>query len=259
VLENPAFSGVLALGAAFVFAAFLAIERRARDPILPFSVFETQAYTRGVIALTGMTFAVHGTLAFTPLFLQAVLGLSPSESGAAVIAQVVGMVLCSTIVTRSSAVSERLKGVTLFGVALETLGIAGFAASALFSGGVEIFLFFLFVRGVGMGASIPILTTLVQNAAPPASLGVATSTMMFVRSFGGVIGVTVTGLILALVAGSTPAGDTPIYHAAIGSAFALHALMMTASWLLILTLPSSPTPLPPPQRTGEASPTDPLP
>lgn len=238
ILENAALGALLALGAAVAFGAFFSIERRARDPILPFRVFEAPAYARGVIALTGMTFAVHGTLAFTPLFLQAGLGLTPSESGAAMIAQVIGMVLCSAVVTRTSAVSGHLKSVALFGVALETVGIAGFAASALLHGGVGIFIFFLFARGLGMGASIPILTTLVQNAAPSRLLGVATSTMMFVRSFGGVIGVTVTGLVLALVAGAAPDGGAAIFHTAIGGAFALHALVMLASWLLVLTLPA---------------------
>ena len=190
-LSNPEDGHSLALivSAAVAGITFFLVERRAREPILPFSVFGAPTYVIGVAALTFATFAASGVISFAPLFLQAALGLTPSQSGAAVIAQVLGMFCTSAFVTRSARASEHLKLVVLSGVTCEAIALAGIAASALLGGGLSIFLVFLFLRGVGMGANIPILMTVVQNTANSANLGVATSTMMFVRSLGGVLGV----------------------------------------------------------------------
>ena len=259
-LSNPEDGHSLALivSAAVAGITFFLVERRAREPILPFSVFGAPTYVIGVAALTFATFAASGVISFAPLFLQAALGLTPSQSGAAVIAQVLGMLCTSAFVTRSARASERLKLVVLSGVTCEAIALAGIAASALLGGGLSIFLVFLFLRGVGMGANIPILMTVVQNTANSANLGVATSTMMFVRSLGGVLGVTIAGLVIDFAAGSADlAHDPKGYGAAIGVSFAINAAVTCVAIFFVAALPASVS-APPPGRHRPPDPNPPV-
>ena len=232
-------------------AAFTAVERRASDPILPFDIFRRPSYALGVSAFAAMTFAMYATMSFAPLFLQNALGLTPSQSGTAILAQVFGMVCASAIATRWRAAAENLKAAAMTGVGAEIIGIGGLAACAVLGWGVEAVIACLMIRGLGMGAAVPMVTTIVQNAIGGHQLGAATSAMMFVRSMGGVIGVAVAGMVIALLF-EQGAG------VAFGAIFALNALLMCAAFALLRALPASPTRPPQPPSPGAASPIDPL-
>lgn len=102
-----------------------------------------------------------------------------------------------------------------------------------------------------MGAAVPMVTTIVQNAIGVQQLGAATSAMMFIRSMGGVIGVAVAGMVLTLLL----AHGERIGFAAI---FALNAALMGVALALLRALPAKPKPPPPPPSQGVTSPIDPL-
>jgi MFS family permease len=59
-----------------------------------------------------------------------------------------------------------------------------------------------FLIGVGLGLSSTPMLIAVQSAVPWAQRGIATATNMFVRSFGGVVGLAVMGAIVNHVTGS---------------------------------------------------------
>lgn len=260
--ETRANSPILFLGAALAAVAVFFVERRAREPILPFSVFKTPLYVVGVTALGFATFAASGAVSFTPLFLQTALGLTPSQSGMAIIAQVLGMLCTNTFITRSSAVTAHLKTVMLIGVSCETLALTGLAVTALTGGGLTLFLVFLFLRGVGMGANTPLLMTLVQSTANSANMGVATSTMMFTRALGGVLGATIAGLVINMAAqGADPNLNPSAFGHAIGVSFAFNAAVMCAAIFFVTRLPAPTIPTPPAQHRPRdpASPIDPPP
>jgi EmrB/QacA subfamily drug resistance transporter len=230
-------------GAALLSAyVFLLVERGASEPILPLRLFSDRRFALGVSALTLMTFAMQSTMVFAPLYLQVVLGLSPSQSGMAMVAQVSGM-LCASLVTRSAATSERPKHMVIAGVATEAASLLGLTVLAFLDAGVGVFAALLFVRGLGMGVGIPILTSMLQNNAEPADLGVATSSMMFVRSIGGVFGVSLGGLILNMLLSRAGvnvlhAAHIDIYRNAIGASFMLNTLCMLTAVLMIKALPT---------------------
>src|SRR5690606_7321566 len=58
------------------------------------------------------------------------------------------------------------------------------------------------VLGLGLGPSIPLYTLAIQNAVEPRSLGVATAAATFFRQIGSTMGVTVLGLVFALMLGT---------------------------------------------------------
>jgi EmrB/QacA subfamily drug resistance transporter len=91
---------ILALGAVAILAlvTFVAVERRAAEPILPPSLFANRVFT--VTSAVGLVvgFALFGALTYLPLFQQIVRGASPTESGLQ-LTPVMGGVLIASIVS----------------------------------------------------------------------------------------------------------------------------------------------------------------
>lgn len=193
-LGTPAGWGLLAT-AALLFAALIWIERRAADPVLPLPMFRDRLFAvacgHGLLA----GFAMFGSLAFVPLFVQAVLGTSATVAGATLTPMLISWVIASIVGSRLLlAMSHR--SLVLFGMCLLTLG--AFLMTRL---GVAVsqinLMIYLSLMGVGMGLSISPFLIAVQSTVEKRSMGVATSTLQFSRSIGGTLGVSVMGAALS--------------------------------------------------------------
>jgi predicted MFS family arabinose efflux permease len=137
---------------------------------------------------------VFGAISYLPLYLQGVTGLTASRAG---------MVLLFLSVTWTT-------GSLIAGQALNRVGYRGVAAIGMFllAGGYSLFVLFKSDLGVaavavaaaliGTGMGMANLTTLVavQNSVPHQRIGVATSTLMLFRTFGGAFAVSLMGTVL---------------------------------------------------------------
>jgi EmrB/QacA subfamily drug resistance transporter len=175
---------------------FLIIESRAAEPILPLSQFKYRVVTISnlISFLTGL--GMFSAITFVPLFLQGVLGASATASGnmqiPMSIAVMITAFICGQLMTRTGS-NYRLLGVTAS--ALICLGI--FLCSRLNQGSAFwMVIVDIVIIGFGMGFSMPVFTSCIQNTVPYSMLGVATSTNTFMRSFGGSIGLAVLGSIM---------------------------------------------------------------
>lgn len=175
---------------------FVLAERRAAEPVLPFSLFRnrTVSVASAAIFLTGA--CMMGTVVFIPLFLQGVVGLNATESGAVMIPFMLGLVV--TNVTSGQLVSRtgRYKAFPLIGASLLVLGswlLAQMGPSATRAEVVRN----MVVMGLGVGAIMPVLMIATQNAVGSAQLGVATGFLNFSRSIGTMVGVAGFGAVLA--------------------------------------------------------------
>jgi EmrB/QacA subfamily drug resistance transporter len=172
------------------------VERRAEDPVLPLRLFRERLFavasTHGL--LSGC--AMFGSIAFVPLFVQAVLGTTATAAGVTLIPFMLGWVTASIIGSRLLLrIGYRVIAVT--GMASLTVGaflMSRVGPQTSQSG----LLVNLAMMGIGMGLSVPSLTIAVQTAVPRQALGTATSTLQFARSIGGAIGVSVMGTVLSL-------------------------------------------------------------
>ncbi len=175
-------------------AAFLVAESRAREPVLPPSLFRNRVFA--VTSAVGFVigFALFGALTYLPLFQQVVRGDSPTQSGLQLIPVMAGVLLGSIgsgqIITRTG----RYKLFPIVGTALSTVGMVllstldedtSTAAAALY----------MFVMGLGLGLVMQVLVLAVQNAVAYTQLGVATSGATLFRSIGGSIGTAVLGAV----------------------------------------------------------------
>jgi MFS family permease len=185
-------------------AAFLAVERRAREPLLPLDLFAQRVMAVSSAAGALMGAAMLATVTYVPLWVQSVLGLPPTAAGAAIAPMALGWPV-------ASAISGRL--VPRLGY--RRLLFAGFATSAVAAALLAIVLrpgaSLLAVQGVmalygaGLGLANPPLLIAVQTSVPWNRRGVATASTLFFRTIGGTLAVGLLGGVLASALAGTGA------------------------------------------------------
>jgi EmrB/QacA subfamily drug resistance transporter len=226
---------------------FVRQERRASEPLLDLKLFANGSFVAAVIAAGMMTFAMQGAMVFLPLYFQQVQGMTPTHSGLMLIAQIAGMIVSSIVGGQLSARIGHFKHFLVAGVAMETLALASFTALALTRAGPLPFLAALGLLGLGTGLGMPNAVVIVQNSVPRASLGIATSSMSFLRSLGSACGVALSGCVMHYVfdavqadsAAKTPIELTSALRPAIAASFALGtAMMLSALITIVVKLPS---------------------
>lgn len=199
---------LLALSVA-LFVALAWVERRAADPILPITLFKTQLFT--VACTHGLLagWALFGSIAFVPLFVQSVLGTSATAAGATLTPMILGWVTASVIGGRL-ALRMSYRGLVVFGAVLLVAGT--FMLSQVGENASQLaVIIYLTMMGIGMGLAIPIFLIAVQTSVRRQVMGTATSTLQFSRTIGGALGVNVMGVIfsLGLAGGLVAAGLNP--------------------------------------------------
>ena len=185
--------GALAIAAA---VAFVMIEKRAREPILPLWLFGMNVFW--VTSVLGFVVgaALFGAITFVPVYLQIAKGATPTGSGLQLIALTVGILTASTLAGQYMGRTGRYRRLPVIGMALLTLGMvlgAQFGRETSFS----VFSLTLVLIGLGMGCIFPVVTTAVQNAVPREVMGTATAAGIMVRQTGGALGVAAFGALFS--------------------------------------------------------------
>ncbi len=187
---------VLGLAALVVVSAavFVAVERRAAEPIIPPWLFADRTFTVAVVAGLLMAVAMFGTVGYLPTYLQMVTGLSPTAAGLAMLTLVgglaVGTVGSAQLVRRTGRYRTLpLTGAVLTGLALVLLSAVTPATPLWLTGG------YLVVLGLGIGCAWEVLVVVVQNTAPDRVVGTATATNSFVREIGVCLGTALVGAL----------------------------------------------------------------
>lgn len=205
--NSPAVAGLF--GAAAVLLALLSwVERRAAAPFLRYELYRKRLFAAG--SLTGCCAAtiLFATTTYLPLFVQGVLGDSPTRAGLILVPMMVPWIVCSA-----------LGGLLILRFGYRTLAVAGMAlctagylllarlgsGAGWWSAGIPL----LFV-GAGLGLTITPLLIAAQNSVPRSDMGAATSLMQFTRTMGGAMGVAVMGAVLSTtLLANRPAGPAP--------------------------------------------------
>jgi EmrB/QacA subfamily drug resistance transporter len=201
----------LAAMAVALFALFLLQERRAKEPIIPLRLFGNRVFsiTSGMGFILGL--AMFGGIVFLPLFLQAVLGESATNSGLLLVPLMAGLLTTSIASGRVISRTGRYKRYPIAGTAILTVGL--YLLSTMDpETSLAIAALYMVVLGMGMGLILQVLVIAVQNAVDTSDLGVATSSATFFRSLGGAFGTALFGAILSSrllteLAGMIPGGS----------------------------------------------------
>jgi EmrB/QacA subfamily drug resistance transporter len=181
----------------FVFGAlFVWTERRASEPIVPFSLFRNRMMTVGAIIGFLLGAAMFGALSFIPLFVQGVLSGTATEAGILLTPFLLGWVVMAVIGGQLMfRIGYRVTIITgLFVLAASSLWLTYFSRATPRSWLITD----MALMGMGMGLVMFALLISVQNSVPRNQLGIATSVNQFSRSIGQTVGVALMGLVLTL-------------------------------------------------------------
>lgn len=177
--------------------AFVMIEARAAEPILPLWLFRMNVFW--VTSVLGFVVgaAMFGAITFVPLFLQIVKGFSPTDSGLLLIPLTVGILSASTLAGRYMGRTGRYWHLPIIGMSLLSVGLLLMAVFLRQDVSITLFCIILTCVGAGMGCIFPVVTTAVQNAVPRETMGTATAAGIMVRQTGGALGVAAFGALFS--------------------------------------------------------------
>ncbi|MET7359762.1 MFS transporter [Streptomyces sp. NPDC005562] len=190
---SPQIIGLAVLGVLLA-VAFVAVERKAAEPVLPLKLFRIRTFALSAVISFIVGFAMFGAMTYLPTFLQVVQGVTPTMSGVHMLPMVAGMLLSTTASGQIVSRTGRWKVFPVTGTAVTALGLLLLHQLDEHSGTWEMSAYF-FVFGLGLGLVMQVLVLIVQNAVSYEDLGVATSGATFFRSIGASFGVAVFGTV----------------------------------------------------------------
>ena len=186
----------LFVAAAVLAAAFLVVEARASEPILPLRLFRNRTFALANAGSFVVGFAMFGSIIFIPLYLQIVKGASPTESGLLMLPMMTGVIVTSIVSGRAISQVGRYKWFPVSGTAVLAVGLVLFGRLQVGTPLWQAFVYML-VIGVGLGLTMQPLILAVQNSLSLRDMGAGTSAATFFRSLGGSFGVAILGAVLS--------------------------------------------------------------
>jgi EmrB/QacA subfamily drug resistance transporter len=175
-------------------AIFLVIESRAKEPIVPLSLWRDRTYASSIISTFLISFGFFGAIIFLPRWFQVVRGESATLSGYLLFPLLIGLIGSSIISGILVSRTGRYKILVLSGIAIMAVGLLLMRQLTATTEYPQMFLW-MFVTGVGIGPTLSVFTIIVQNAVPFSMLGVATSNLTFFRQIGGTVGLAIAGTV----------------------------------------------------------------
>jgi len=176
-------------------AAFIYVESKVKEPILPLKFFKNRNYVTVLIIATLFGAAFMGSILYLTQFNQQVFGASPTNSGLMLLPMVAGIMVSSIASGQIISRTGRYKIFMQIGFLVATGAMIALTfLSPEMSYGYEALV--MVALGLGMGVAMPVLNLAIQNEVEQKDLGVATSSSQLFRSLGSVIGTAVFGAML---------------------------------------------------------------
>ena len=190
---SPEIFGLFALF--FVAAvAFVLVERRAKEPIIPMLLFKNRNFV--VCTVTGMfiMLGMMGAISYLPTYFQIVEGLAPEQAGLMTVPMMAGVLITAVGTGFLATKTGRYKWMPIASCAVTAVG---FVLLSQLTVGTPLLVtgVFLFVLGFGIGLGQQILVLIVQNEFPHAIVGTATAANNFFRQIGSTLGASLVGAL----------------------------------------------------------------
>jgi EmrB/QacA subfamily drug resistance transporter len=234
-------SVALFTSSAALLVAFVWIESRVAEPILPLWIFRRRTLLAGNLAGLAIGAILIGQSSYVPTYAQRVVGVGAVVAGFAMAAMTLGWPIAATIAPRVYLRIDFRRTALLGG----TIAVGGCLLLALFVGagsGIWRVAVASFVLGVGLGFASVSTVVAVQSVVGWGRRGVVTGSNMFIRTLGSAVGVAVFGSIANGRLAHRRHTPEAIYHAVHGVFWALVAVAVLGVGAQLL-LPRRVTPL----------------
>lgn len=186
----------LIIAAVALAIAFVFVEFRATDPVIPMSFFKDRNFTLATIAALLIGIAMFGVVSYMPTYIQMATGVDATVAGLLMIPMMGGLLVASI---GSGVAVSRTGKYKLFPIV--GAGVMGVGLLLLSTMHVDtatwVMCTYLSVMGVGIGLAQQLLTLIVQNSFPAKIVGTATAANNYFRQVGATVGSAVVGSIFA--------------------------------------------------------------
>jgi MFS family permease len=234
--NSPQSIGAFAIGG-LVLAAFVLVERRAAEPILPLWVFSRRLLLTTTLIGLGIGATLIGLTGYVPNYLQGTIGVAPIVAGLALAALTIGWPISAAFAGRFY-LRIGFRSTALIGIAIVLVGAIGMALFVS-TPSVIIVAVSCFIIGLGMGlVAVPSLVA-AQSSVPWHERGVVTGTNMFARSIGSAVGVAIFGAIANAIFGAGDAASLSpsTIEAGTGAVFLAVLVVVVATVAAALAMP----------------------
>jgi EmrB/QacA subfamily drug resistance transporter len=188
--------GGLIVAGLVILAGFVLVELRAKEPIIPLDLFRGRDYSISMAAVFVFGVAMFAAVLFMPRFYQTVRGISATASGYYIWPLLVGLMGGSIGSGLLISRIGRYKWLMVGGASVMVVG--GYLMTHLTADIPDWQLWgYMLILGFGIGPSMAGFTVVVQNSVPINRLGVATSTLTFLRQIGASVGLAVAGTVFS--------------------------------------------------------------
>jgi EmrB/QacA subfamily drug resistance transporter len=184
---------LIALGA---LVAFIAVERRAAEPMLPLHVFKVRNFsvTMAMTFLVGL--GLFGAMTFLPFYQQTVQGASPTVSGLLLTPLMVGSAVTSILAGALTSKTGKYRMFPIIGGLIMAVGMFLLSRIGVHTSRWQTGIDYA-VLGLGMGLMMQMMSLIAQNSVDLKDMGVASSARMFFQQMGGSLGVAAFGAVFA--------------------------------------------------------------
>ncbi|WP_148401437.1 MFS transporter [Bifidobacterium gallicum] len=174
--------------------AFVWIERRAQEPVIPVRLFKNRNFV--LVTVTGMLVygAVAGATNYLPTFLQIVEDKSPTIAGLMMTPMMAGSLITSTVTGFLASITGKYKWMPIAMGAVMTFGFVMLSSIGVGTPAILLMTYF-FLIGFGQGLGSQILVLIVQNEFPHTIVGTATAGNNFFRQIGTTLGTAIVGSV----------------------------------------------------------------
>lgn len=192
---DPSVGGLILFSVA-ILTVFLLVESRAKQAIIPLDLFRDRTFSATNLAVFLVSFGMFAAIIFLPRYFQGVKGISATASGYLIWPLLVGLIGSSIVSGIVISRTGRYKAILI--LAMSSFIIGSFLMTRLTQTTGDLALWsWMLLMGLGIGPSMSAFTVVVQNTAPIRQLGVATSTLTFLRQIGGTVGLAISGTLFS--------------------------------------------------------------
>lgn len=193
--NSPMIIGLIASFAIFS-ALFVLIEHKAKEPIIPLSLFKSRTFTIATIVSLTIGAGMFAAISYLPTYLQIVNSVTATQSGLLMLPMILGMFTASIGSGQIISRTGHYKSFPIIGMFLATVGI--FLLSTLAADTPQIITsIFMIIVGLGMGLCMQTIVLIIQNSVKAGDVGAATASNNFFREIGISLGVSIFGSVFA--------------------------------------------------------------
>jgi EmrB/QacA subfamily drug resistance transporter len=189
--DSPEIIGLI-IGTVVALILFLIVESKASEPIIPLALFKDRNFNLSTIASALTAVAMFGAIGYMPTYFQLARGESAINAGLLMIPMMAALLITSVATGFLISKTGKYKSLPIYGTIVLAVGLVLLGTVTLETGIVAICVYMALI-GIGLGASMQILTLIVQNSFPNAIVGTATAANNYFRQVGGTVGTAVVG------------------------------------------------------------------